>query len=84
MQTLWKRTNTTLTRDEFIIKEYDREIDLIKAFYDQVNENKNDFISGWNSVFDNLTLKNRIKKHGIDPKDIICPPEMKYKFVYHL
>ena len=67
---------------KFIIKEYDREIDLIKAFYDQVNENKNDFISGWNSVFDNLTLKNRIKKHGIDPKDIICPPEMKYKFVY--
>lgn len=68
---------------KFVIKEYDDELDLITKFFEQVNEDKLDFMIGWNSVYDNLTLLNRLKKIAtIPPEEIMCPDDAKYKSVY--
>lgn len=68
---------------KFVIKEFDREIDLIKAFFHQAVEvSRNDFMSGWNSIFDMLTLYNRLSIHlGQNPADYFCPSDAKYKYV---
>lgn len=54
---------------------YDKEIDLIKAFFDIVNEKKSDFCLAWNINFDMITIINRIIHLGYDPAEIMCHPD---------
>lgn len=68
---------------KFVINEYHSELELITDFFKQVNEDKLDFMIGWNSVYDNLTLLNRLTKlSSTPPEEIMCPKEAKYKSVY--
>jgi DNA polymerase elongation subunit (family B) len=68
---------------EFIINEYDSEIDLIQAFYDAINiDIRPDFVIAWNGHgFDNVYMINRVIRLGYQPEDIMCPKEFEYKKV---
>jgi DNA polymerase elongation subunit (family B) len=67
----------------YIVKEFDDELDLLKAFYNTINEDiKPDFVLAWNGHgFDNPYLMNRIIRLGGNIEQIMCPKEMKYKKV---
>jgi len=64
---------------KFHFNEYDDELELIKAFFDKINEYKPDFCLAWNASFDYVYLFNRIINLGGNPNDIICPDEIPYK-----
>lgn len=70
----------------FIINEYDDELELIKSFFDVVNEEiRPDFLCAWNISFDFLTLYNRILRLGGDPNEIISANDFPYKYAsYYL
>ncbi|ALN97886.1 B-family DNA-polymerase [Bacillus phage vB_BpuM-BpSp] len=71
---------------EFVIEEYESELDLIKRYYEIINEEiRPDFVLAWNGHgFDNPTMMNRLVKLGVDPKDVIVPKDFKYKKIrYH-
>lgn len=54
-------------------KFFDNEIELLIDFFNQVHQDDNDFIMGWNSSgFDLEYIINRIMVLGFDPADIMC------------
>lgn len=61
---------------------FEKEIDLIKAFWDIVNASDNDFVQVWNLPYDAQTLIARIIKLGYDPREIICNREFRTPVVY--
>lgn len=65
------------------IRMYDDEINLIASFFELVNSDRPDFTGSWNQNFDMITMINRIKRHGYDEKEIICPSDFEYKKVYY-
>lgn len=72
---------------DYKIKLFNKEIDLIKNFFDDVNRLQPDFMCAYNAKFDIVTLVNRIIKLGFDPLDIVCHPDFddlvcKYHFDY--
>lgn len=54
---------------------FDDELELIKGFFNQVNEDRPDFCEAWNIGFDIVTLENRIMKLGGNKEEIICHPD---------
>jgi len=67
---------------EFIVEEYEDELDMIKAYFSMIHEVKPDFISAWNANgFDNPYLMNRCVQLGEEPENIMCPPEAPIKKV---
>jgi DNA polymerase elongation subunit (family B) len=68
---------------EFIIEEWDDELDMIKRFFHLINvEIKPDFVLAWNgNGFDNPYLMNRLVRLGCTPEDVMCPKEFPYKRV---
>lgn len=73
---------------KIIIKRFNNEINLIKSFFDLINDKKPDYVMGWNThKFDFPYLYNRTKillLTSNDPRtveDIMCPTEMPYKQV---
>lgn len=69
---------------KFSIKRFRSELNLIKAFFDTINDLRPDFVMGWNtSRFDFPYLYNRlgILLYNSDKKieDIMCPDEFPYK-----
>lgn len=67
---------------KYDIRFFDREIDLIKDFFNTINYDlKPDFVLAYNASFDFLTIINRIKKLRYDPETICCPKEFPYKKV---
>lgn len=62
---------------------YDNEINLIADIFNIFNYFKVDFALAWNGIsFDTSYLYKRIIKLGYDPKDIMCHPDFKKKFVH--
>lgn len=69
---------------EFLIYEFDTEMELINAFLNYINEEaKPDICTAWNIGFDFVTIFERIKKNGYDPADFFCPEEMTDKKAYY-
>lgn len=69
---------------KFTIKRFKNEINLIKAFFDIINDLRPDFVLGWNTHrFDFPYLYNRVLllTAGTDEtvEDIMCPREFPYK-----
>ncbi len=58
---------------------FDKEINLIKGFFNVVHIKKPDFMLAWNMSFDIPYIIERIKVNGCDPKDIMCHPDFRYK-----
>lgn len=58
---------------------FDDEKNLIKTFFDYVNEIKPDFVLAWNMAFDVPYLIARIKALGDNPVNYMCHPDFKYK-----
>lgn len=58
---------------------FDKEINLIKGFFNVVHMKKPDFMLAWNMSFDIPYIIERIKANGYDPKDIMCHPDFRYK-----
>lgn len=72
---------------EFIFEFFDSELDLIKAFFQQVNQDKPDVCMAWNARFDLLTIINRLKNEfNVDIADLAhhpdFPKEVKHAFYY--
>lgn len=65
---------------KFEFEEFSSEIDLIKRFFELINEElRPDFVCAWNISFDLVTIYNRILNLGEDPNEIMCPKDFKYK-----
>lgn len=65
---------------KFNIYEFSNEIDLLKAFFDKINnELRPDFCLAWNISFDFVYLFNRIINLGYKPEDIMCAKDIPYK-----
>ena len=62
---------------------FDDEIDLIKTVFEIINTLKPDFLLAWNAAFDFRYMIDRLKKAGIDPADIMCHPDFKYKECFY-
>ena len=60
---------------EFKIYFFTKELDLILAFFKTIHHTKPDFCLAWHLKFDILTLINRLKHHGIEPKSVMCHPD---------
>ena len=54
----------------------DDEVTLIKWIFDRIHECKSDFISIWNMCFDIPRIIDRLKKHKVDPADVMCHPDV--------
>lgn len=61
----------------------DTEEQLIKTLFNIVNEIKPDFMLAWNIGFDLPYIIHRCKKLGLDPAEIICHPDFKYKDCFY-
>ena len=84
---LKEHLRTTLRDDfEYHIYFFSDELQLITAFFDQVNEDKPDFMGAWNAHFDLNTMINRIKQLGGDPNQIIASNEVPedLRFAYYV
>lgn len=57
---------------EFVF--YDDEVNLIMDLFKLINLNEPDFLLAWNMAFDIPYIIERLKKLGIDPRDIMCHP----------
>ena len=59
------------------------EVGVIKWIFDRINECKSDYISVWNMGYDIPYIINRLELLGIDPKTVMCAPELpdEYKYV---
>lgn len=62
---------------------YDDEVSLLTDLFNCINKFKPDFTMAWNMAFDIPYIIERIKRLGIDPTDIMCPKEFKYKNAYY-
>ena len=56
---------------------FDKEIDLIKKFFDIINKYKPDFCLAWNARFDIQTILNRIINLNYAPEDICTHPDFR-------
>ena len=67
------------------IEFFDKELDLLKAFFRQVNSEdvSPDILLAWNQSFDFQTVMNRIKFLGAEPAEIMCPSWFDIKQVYY-
>lgn len=58
------------------------EVEMIKWGFEKLHENKTLFIGGWNIKFDVESLAKILKKHGVDPRSVFCPPETPEEIKY--
>ena len=58
---------------------YTSEVDLIADFFNFINMRKPDFVLAWNMAFDIPFIIDRLKVLGVDPKTVICSPEIPIK-----
>lgn len=58
---------------------FDDEIELITTIYQVINTINLDFILAWNAAFDFRYMMDRLEKAGIDPADVMCHPDFKFK-----
>jgi hypothetical protein len=83
-KTIQKKFKNECPNLEIEIEFFDKELDLIKAFFKLLNERcKPDILHAWNLSFDGQTVINRIKILGGIPALIMCPKEVDYKQVYY-
>lgn len=60
----------------------DTEVEVIELIFKIIHTLKLDFIEIWNMGFDIPYMMDRLAKNGVDPKDIMCHPDFKYKECY--
>lgn len=61
---------------------YDDEVELIRDMFRLVNTLKRDFMLIWNLPFDIPYIMARLNYLGIDPSEIMCHPDFKYKYCW--
>lgn len=54
----------------------DDEISLLKVAFSQIHAWRPDFLAIWNINFDIPKILDSCKKHGVDPRDILCDPNL--------
>lgn len=59
---------------------FDRDIDLMRSFWNVVNKEKCDFLTAWNSPYDVKYQLNRAKLLKMDIPSLICPEEIPDEF----
>lgn len=64
---------------EYKIFMYEDERELLRDIFKLINTLKRDFLLIWNIVYDIPYLINRMKKLGMNPEEVICHPDFKYK-----
>lgn len=74
--------NPELSMEKFTIYWFKSELSLIKKFYKKVHNDKPDFLAGYNTYFDAMTIKTRLEHHGVEPEDVMCPSEFPFKKVF--
>ena len=62
---------------------YDDEVTLISDIFKCINNFKPDFVLAWNMAFDIPYIMERLKVLGINPQDVLCHPDFKYKSAYY-
>lgn len=65
---------------QYKIAFFDEEKDLLKTIFDLINYIKPDFALAWNIAFDLPYLIQRLINLGIDPRTVICHPDMPVKY----
>ncbi len=66
-----------LTLEFYIAKDV---IDLLKAVFSKIHQWKPDFLAIWNMDFDITKVLEACEKYSVDPKDILCDPEIPKEF----
>ena len=65
---------------EYNLYFFDKELDMIKAYYQVINDSNIDILYYWNgNSFDNPYIKARIEILGGDPAEIVSHPDFKVK-----
>lgn len=59
---------------------FDNDLELIRHFWRQVNIEKCDFLTAWNSPYDMKYEINRLKLHKMNIPEIFCSPEIPDEF----
>lgn len=70
----------------FHLNAYSTELDLIKAYFNEVHRHKPDFMAWWNMPFDIQTIINRLKRNNLtddEIAEIVCHPEVPSKHKYY-
>lgn len=73
--------DSTYGHIDYSIMLYDTEIEMIKAFWDKVNEIKPDFLEWWNMPFDMSNMIERCVALGYNPGEIMRDPLFDKPFV---
>lgn len=61
----------------------DTELEVITTLFGLINEQKRDFLLAWNQSFDIGYMIHRLKCLGVDPAEIMCHPDFKYKECFY-
>lgn len=61
----------------------DEELDVITTTFALINDLKRDFALAWNQSFDCGYMIHRLKKLGIDPTDVMCHSDFKWKECFY-
>lgn len=59
---------------------YDDELVMLNDLFGYINHEQPDFVLAWNMAFDIPFIIDRIKRLGVDPKEIICPQNIPAKY----
>ena len=57
------------------------EVEMLVQLFNYINNLKPDFVLAWNMAFDIPYIIQRLINLGVNPKDVICHPDFRYKEV---
>lgn len=77
IQEVFEETKVEIKK--LVVNIYDDEAELIKEYFNTVNECKPDFLGYWNMRFDINTFINRCNKLNMDPKKVISDKDFPFK-----
>lgn len=90
VETLFETNKFLKKHKSFLPFEYhyhvaDNAVDLIRWIFSKIHYHKTTFIGIWNMEFDMKHILNTLRDAGVDPKEILCHPDVpdKYKYVYY-
>lgn len=61
---------------EVMVREFDKEMDLLRWIFAQIHREEADFICIWNMGFDIPKILERLKFHNVTPEEIFCSPSL--------
>jgi hypothetical protein len=70
------RTLDYLTSLKYEVLIFERELDLIQWQFLKIHDGKPDFLNIWNMGYDIPTIVKRLERHGVDPAEVFCHPDI--------